>query len=343
VPGRTRAMLSGLIAGAAIAVRPNLIPLAAAVGLCTLIVTKQRNATLGSRIVTLLTFGATLVPGVLVVMVVQSAMYGSPFRSGYGDLSLLFSWSHVGPNLVQYTRWTAGAHTVVIALAFLGPLLLAEKRREATCLLLFALATLACYLPYVVFDTWWYQRFLLPGLLPMLVLTAAVVMRFFARFQPWAQLAGLVVVTISLPPLYIHTAVERDAFRLKAFEARFRTAGQYVTRLPAESVFITASESGSVRFYSGRPTAVWLGIEPGGLSAAIEFFRSRGRKPYLLIESGEERAFRQRFASEKLGSLEWPPIAEIDRTVRIYDPADYERYLRGEFINSERVLTNRIR
>jgi hypothetical protein len=165
----------------------------------------------------------------------------------------------------------------------------------------------------------------------------------FSRLHPSARLAGLVGVTISLPMLYVHTAVARDAFRLKEFEARFRTAGQYAARLPAESVFITASESGSLRFYAGRPTAVWLGIEPGGLSAAIEFFRSKGRQPYLLIEAGEERAFRERFASESLGGLEWPPVAEIDRTVRIYDPADYLRYLRGEVVRSERVLTNRIR
>ena len=47
----------------------------------------------------------------------------------------------------------------------------------------------------------------------------------------------------------------------------------------------------------------------------------------------------QRFASERLGGLEWPPIVEIDRAVRIYDPDDYERYMRGEFVKSERIMT----
>ena len=341
---RSRALLSGLIAGTAVTVRPNLLPLAGAMALCVMIFAGNRSvATPRSRLITLLVFGASVLPGVFVVMTVQSAMYGSPFRSGYGDLGLLFSWSHVGPNLVQYARWTAGAHTAVIALALLGPVVLAEKRREAICLLLFAFATLACYLPYVVFDAWWYQRFLLPGIVPLLILTAAVLTRALARLEPAARVVGFVLVIFGLPLSYVHTAVERDAFRLKAFEARFRTAGQYAARLPEASVFITASESGSVRFYAGRPTAVWLGIAPGKLAGALDFFRSKGRKPYLLIESGEERAFRERFASEKLGSLEWPPVAEIDRTVRIYDPADYERYLRGEFIKSERVLTSRIR
>ncbi|MEO5897992.1 MAG: hypothetical protein ABIS06_20080 [Vicinamibacterales bacterium] len=339
-----RAVLGGLITGAAITVRPNLVPLAGAMGLCVMILAGTRSAvTLRARIVALLAFSASVLPGLIIVMAVQSAMYGSPFRSGYGDLGLLFSWSHVVPNIVQYARWTAGAHTVVIALALLGPVVLEEKRREAICLLLFAFATLACYLPYVVFDAWWYQRFLLPGIVPVLILTSAGLMSVLTRLEPASRLVGFVLVLCSLPLFYVHTAVERDVFRLKGFEARFRTTGQYAARLPAESVFITASESGSVRFYSSRPTAVWLGIEPGGLTAALDFLRSKGRKPYLLIESGEERAFRERFATEKLGSLEWPPVAEIDRTVKIYDPADYERYLRGEFIKSERVLTSRIR
>jgi hypothetical protein len=340
---RTRMTLSGVIAGAAVTIRPNLVPLAGAIAVCALIFHRERDASLRSRIVSLLRFGVAVLPGVLVVMAVQAAMYGSPFRSGYGDLGLLFSWSHVGPNLFQYARWTIGAHTIVIALALLGPLVLAERRREAICLLLFSCATLACYLPYVVFDAWWYQRFLLPGIVPILIVTAAVLMRFVSPLEPALRLAVFVLLSVSVPMFYVHTAVAREAFRLQQFEARFRTAGQYAARLPAESVFITASQSGSVRFYSGRPAAVWLGIEPGGLAAALDFFRSRGRKPYLLIESGEERAFRERFASEKLGSLEWPPVAEIDRTVRIYDPADYERYRRGEFVKSERVLTDRIR
>jgi len=337
---RTRFLSSGVLAGMAVTIRPNLVPLVAAVALCAMAFAAKRDRILSTTtLASLAVFGAAALPGVLVVMGVQDAMYGSPFRSGYGDLSALFSWHHVAPNLWQYARWTASAHTALIALAFAAPLALRNRERESACLLFFALATLACYLPYVVFDAWWYQRFLLPGILPMLVLTAAVATSLVARLGATLRLVAFALLLFSIPLLYIHTAVDRSAFRLHDFEARFRNAGAYASRLPRESVFITASESGSIRFYTGRTSLVWLGIAPGKLGEALDFLRVRGRKPYLLIETGEERAFRERFASERLGGLEWPPIVEIDRAVRIYDPDDYERYMRGEFVKSERVMT----
>jgi hypothetical protein len=341
---RTRSLLTGVIAGAAVTIRPNLVPLAGAVALCAMVCAGERGRwTLRERFVPLLLFALAVVPGVLLVMGIQHAMYGSPFRSGYGDLSALFSWTHIAPNFVQYARWTAGAHTMLIALAFAAPLALRSRRTAAGSLLFFALATLACYLPYVVFDAWWYQRFLLPGILPVLVLTSAVVVSLISRLEPAVRVLALLLVLFGVPLLYIHTAVSRSAFRLQELEARFRSAGEYAARLPPESVFVTASESGSVRFYTGRTSAVWLGIEPGKLGEALDFFRARGRKPYLLLETGEESAFRERFAVERLGGLEWPPIAEIDRAVRIYDPDDYARYMRGEFVKSERILTRRPR
>ena len=341
---RTRALVTGLISGAAVTIRPNLVPLAGAMALCTIVFARDRGGGLfRERLASLVQFGAAALPGLVLVMSVQSAMYGSPLRSGYGDLSLLFSWTHVVPNIWQYARWTAGAHTVLIALAFAAPLTVRTHAREqAACLLFFALATLACYLPYVVFDVWWYQRFLLPGILPMLVLTSAVVLSMIAWLDPAVRVVAFLTVLLVVPLLYIHTAVDRSVFRLQDVEARFRNAGEYATRLPPESVFVAGSESGSVRFYTGRTSVVWLGIEPGRLGEALEFFRARARKPYLLIETGEEeRAFRERFAAEKLGELEWPPVVEIDRAVRIYDPADYESYMRGEFVKSERVMTKR--
>ena len=50
-------------------------------------------------------FGIGTLPGVAVVLAVQAAMYGSPLKSGYGDLDLLFSAGNVLPNLSRYPVW----------------------------------------------------------------------------------------------------------------------------------------------------------------------------------------------------------------------------------------------
>ena len=65
---------------------------------------------------------------------------------------------------------------------------------------------------------------------------------------------------------------------------------------------------------------------------------AEGYRPFFLFEIDEESDFRQTFGpASRWGSLAWPPMAQIDQQVRIYDPADYDRYLRGERISTEDV------
>jgi hypothetical protein len=353
------AALAGALTGMAVTIRPNLVPLAGVVGLITMWRVTTPNSTASARgvndarfgearpferphlsmaIRTGLVFCLAALPGVLVVMAVQQAMHGSPLRSGYGDLLALFSSAHVGPNLVLYPRWLLDVHTPFLLLALAAPVLFHARARQISLwLLLFAVATLACYLPYVVFDAWWYQRFLLPAVAPLLALTAAVAVGALRPLPPWARTIVFAGTAAALTITYVQTASARGVFGLRDFEARFRTAGAYVAALEPEAVVITTHHSGSVRFYARRSTAAWDGIAPGRLSEAVAFFEAHGRKPYLLLETWEQPAFRARFTGDPLGSLEWPPMVEIDRTIRIYDPADHARYMRGERVRVERI------
>jgi hypothetical protein len=151
------------------------------------------------------------------------------------------------------------------------------------------------------------------------------------------------VAGILLVALQLSIAAERDVFRLRAFEQRFRDGGMYVAeRLPGNAAVVTMMQTGSVRFYSGRPTLNWDALGPAELDAAVDFLASHGYRPYLLLERAEVADFRRRFGGRtKIGSLEWPPMAEINRDVTIYDPADYARYMKGESIRTDRVRTRR--
>ena len=63
----------------------------------------------------------------------------------------------------------------------------------------------------------------------------------------------------------------------------------------------------------------------------------RSVAPFFMLDSGEEEAFRMRFAGSDLARLDWPPRIEIAPQVRIYEPAARERYQRGESIATEYV------
>jgi hypothetical protein len=333
-----RAGLSGLLAAAAITVRPNLLPLAVATGVGLSLALPGRTP--GQRAAVVAMFGLAALPGAAIVMAIQSAMYGSPLKSGYGDLNTMFSAAHVLPNLLRYSRWLVEVQTPIIGAALVSPWLLEDSaaRRYAVLLLAFAAVTLACYLPYVVFDAWWYTRFLLPATLPLLALTAAVSITLIRRIPGPARAALYGVLMVTLVAFSIRTAIARDVFRIRELEWRFRSAGERVAALPANAALITLHHSGSVRFYAGRSTFGWADIDKGRLDAAIAFLRRHERKPYLMFEAWEEPQFRERFSGERLGALDWPPFAEVDG-VRLYDPDDYDRHRHGERIVTERVVT----
>jgi hypothetical protein len=137
-------------------------------------------------------------------------------------------------------------------------------------------------------------------------------------------------VTIALLVTSVRAARAHNVFRLRQFEARFERAGLFVARrLPADALVITSSHSGSVRYYAGRRTLVWDGVPPDALDRAIAFVRSKGFTPYLLLESGEEPVFRDRFRGSAVAELDWPPLAEVASLVRIYEPDGRERYRGG--------------
>lgn len=331
--GRRSSLVGGLATSAAILVRPNLLPLGLVIGVFLLL---RPERTWQQRLGLATTYAVCCAPGCVIVAITQSAFYGSPLSSGYGSLSALFSLSHVVPNLGRYLGWLWSTHTAAVALALLAPWLL-PGALTALCLSMF-LVNLALYVPYVVFDDWSYIRFLLPTIPLVLILVAAVfdaVLRR-ARVRHVSWISATAVVALSL--LFLREARERRTFELQQLESRFERAGAFVGhRLPANALVITSWESGSVRFYGGRKTLVWDGLEPAWLDRALAYVRAKGYEPYLLFERREESDFRQRFAGSAVARLDWPPMAEVASQVRIYRPDDRDRYLQGTLPPTEYV------
>jgi hypothetical protein len=322
-----RALGAGLLAGAAIMVRPNLAPLAAIPILLAL----------PSRAAALAALGG-LVPGVAVVAGLQAAMYGAPGRTGYGDPAALFALSHVVPNLVRYPAWVATAHTPVVAAGLLAPFL-PRIRSQAWLLLAFTALVFAAYLPYVVFDDWWYSRFLLPGLAVLITLTAVVIDAAARRLPRIARTAALLAAVLLLGGLWVSRAHGLAVFRLQALERKYVELGRYAsTALPPSAVVIAGQATGSVRFYAGRPTLSWDAIDPAWLDRTIDELRRRGLVPYFAIEAWELDPFRSRFQGRSdLAGLDWPARASIGSVISVYAAADRARYLAGEQIPTVRI------
>ena len=335
------AVLGGIATGAALLIRPNLVPVA---GVAALAVFIERP--LGWRHVlrTWTAFGAGILPFALVVAALQNAMYGGPLKSGYGDLDFLFRIDHVWPNLRRYPAWLLQTETPVVLCALASPWFVGSGvlRRQRLWLLGFVAAVFACYIPYQVFDAWWYLRFLLPAYPALLALTAAVIASILSRLSAPRRAVGFAMVGLLLIFL-VRVAIDRSAFGLWKFERRFRLAGDYVaSHLPPDAAVVTAQESGSVRFYAGRLTLGWRELPADALERALNFLRAQGYRPYLLLETWEQSDYVSRFGgTSPLGSLGWPPIADINREAKIYDFDDYARYRAGIPVRTNRLWIRR--
>ncbi|MEP6913990.1 MAG: glycosyltransferase [Acidobacteriota bacterium] len=342
-PWRTP-LAAGAATGAALLIRPNLLPLAIVPALWS---AAAPGAAARERVRTLAWFAIGAAPFVLAVLAVQNAMYGGPLKSGYGTLGLLFTIDHVWPNLRRYPQWLLETQTPFVVLALAAPWIRAAQAdgrsfraiAPAGWLLAFAAATLACYVPYVVFDAWWYLRFVLPAVAVLLILAAMVFVQIISRLSAAWRAPVFALACGALALVYLKVGVDRQVFRLQALESRFRTAGEYVAaHLPPDAAVVTTHESGSVRFYANRLTLVWAEVDPASLDRALQYLRSRGYRPYLLFETWEEADFRKRFEGRSaIAQLNWPPIADINHEVRIYDPDDYARYRSGTPVYTDRV------
>jgi Dolichyl-phosphate-mannose-protein mannosyltransferase len=325
---RAGALGAGLCASMAILIRPNLallvLPLPAL----------SRNELLPKKVAVtffrekrwLSPFLVGAAPGIAILLALNAARYGSPLASGYGDTGALFAWTHVAANAPRYARWVIETHTPFVLLAAFAPFALRGDRvraRLAWISLLCVALLVATYLAYTVFDDWWYIRFLLPALPLVLALALVTARRVCALLPSAAGDVPIAVLTAVLALVYRDAAIARQVTDLQRLESRFALAGEYASRtLPPNAVVLAVQESGSIRFHGRRDTIAWDAIPPDGLDRAIRSLQERGRSVYFALEDTEESAFRRRFAGQRAGALDWPPLGSVRAVpqVRLYAP-----------------------
>jgi hypothetical protein len=325
---RERPVLLGALAGLVMLIRPNLAPAVALVGLwCT------RG---GWRAA--LMFALAAAPFLTILLGWNWWLYGRPFGSGYGDMGSLFALSNLSANLVNYGRslWMT---QLAFPLLGLAAFVLAPRDRRLVIVLATGMAVviMLVYLLYRPLPEWWYLRFLLPSLAILSALSVAVLA--FVTRRAWVALAVASVVAA----FAMTSPAMRDALDVTRLERRFRTTAAVAReRLPENAAFVTVWESGSLRYHADRPAVLWDSLDPASLDEALEWLQTRGHEPFIVVEDWEEPLFRQRFAAHSLpGQLDWPPLYDIERRVRIYRPADRGRFWQGETIPTEFVWPNR--
>jgi hypothetical protein len=209
------------------------------------------------------------------------------------------------------------------------------RRKTVRWMLVFCVGVLLSMF-YIVFDTWPFERFLLPALPLLYVATAAVVIHAVARLSPAARTVTLIVAVAMLLTRHIAVAQRLHIFNINRAEQRYATVGRFVgCAVPSRAVFLATLHSGSVRMYGNRLTVRWEALPHDALDGTVAMLRAAGYAPYFLLEEGEEPLFRQLFSGNALGQLDWPPMFEYQTArVRVYRADDRARYLGGHQIQT---------
>jgi hypothetical protein len=325
-PSAGAAILAGAVASLAVLVRPNLAPLVAVVA--AVCATAEAPRIDGAQAPPIARWRRPLLalvaafPGIAALAAIQAVRYGSPSGSGYGSFDDLFGLSNIAPNLARYPRWMTAAHTPFIWLWLFAPIgfgaLARGVKAFAWLLYAFAAAVVLAYLPYVYFrpDEWSYTRFLLPALPLMTVLGAMVLLGVARRVVPSAPVLAAAAVSLIVAAFSIHHAIAQGVFEMRAAERKYPIVGAFVReRLPATAFVFAAQHSGSVRYYSGRPTLRWDMLDAASLDRAIGSLRRAGYEPFVVLDAGEDEEFRARFGARQQQALAGlVPLATLGNT-----------------------------
>ena len=308
--------LAGLVMAVAIAIRPNLAPLALAPLAWTAI--QDRPAAL--RV------AAGIIPGVVGVALFNAHVYGSPLMSGYGPAANLYAIGHLPDNARRYLSWLVEVETPIIAVAplffvmprFVGP---AAVRRPRLLLGGMLIIVALSYLFYVPFDSWTFLRFFLP-VWPVLMLlasaaAAALLRRVTRRAFPIAFAACVGIAAAQT----LATADGLHLFAHAQSDNRYVDVARFVDQLTdPQAVMISMQHSGSLYMYAGRMPLRYERLDRPWLDPAVEHLKAIGRHPYIVLDRTEFDAFQSRFAgASRLAALDWSPVAILSGVTYIFD------------------------
>jgi len=316
---RVSTALAGAAAAVAILIRPNLVPLAAVLGIWMLV--RPGHVTVADRVRALAIFAAAVVPACLLIAWINQTLFGSPLTSGYGVTEQLFASANAWPNLRRFGGWLVDTQTLLFPLGFLA--LLGRARLLAAI----TIVTAALYAFYIPFNAWWFLRLLLPAWPALALGTVSLI-------QAVSRLAGSrarLIQAVAVAGLGLFTAY--TAGRLRVFpdnegERRYATIADLVRQATEPSSLILASiHTGPIRYYAGRDTMRFDLLNEEWLDRAVAWLAEHGRHPYFLIEDWERPIFEKRFAAlNSLGRLAMSPVLAyraygIPGTVYLFDPA----------------------
>lgn len=254
---------------------------------------------LGLQWKTLLCFIAGGLPGAAWFAGYNHHLYGSAFRSGYGDIFAAFALRYGAPTALHFARWLALLlPSVLLVLPFAALRDRGTRTREWYALLLAFLTTTGLYAFYEVsHEVWWCLRFILP-VIPALILagllgTEVLVRKSSAPSRWRAVAAGVLVIWAIGASAYWSPRL--GVFQMKHFERAYAEGSMAAReRLPREALVVSFAFSGALYFYTEHAVLRWDQLPPEAFGRYVTAAQQAGRPICAVLFDWEEKdAFRR--------------------------------------------------
>ena len=260
-------------------------------------------------------------PGVIAVALINAQLYGSPLSSGYGHWSELFALSRVSTNLrlylhvvrrVAHAPGVCGFFALFVPLRRLWP---AVGNRDVFIVMAgVVLVVWATYCAWLIFEDWWYQRFLLTSW-PFLMLGTGAVLVFAYRAGASFVRAAVVVTVVALGLYQLDTAMSLGVVRQPRRPASF--CGRREARATGDGAKQRNREPRPLRIHPllRRPDDdQFFGSVPDqSFDAVVDWLSAHGVRTYLALEEWELAEVRQRFGANRcMRVLDRPPVAVLE-------------------------------
>jgi hypothetical protein len=305
---------AGVCCGLAVLIRPNVAPLAPILFL-RYVLEMRHPDTRRRAIRQAAIFAVSAVPFAVVLAMVNAHLYGSPLASGLGNPMTAFHWSNVAQNIRDYgssliTTQTpialAGLAAIFVPLRALWP----SVRDRAVFIVLgaFVFVIWAMYLSYHVLGEWTYLRYLLPSW-PLMMAGLGAIAVAIVRRAPALRVVVIAGV-VALGIYQVQIVRERSLLMSGLGESRYIVAGQFTGHVTAEnSVVVSQSHVGSIRYYGGRMTIRYDQIPEEWFDRLVDWLTSHGVRVYLALENWEVDQIRAQFPNaQRLDAVTRPPI-----------------------------------
>jgi 4-amino-4-deoxy-L-arabinose transferase-like glycosyltransferase len=316
------AYLSGAAFGMAVLVRPTNILLA--VPLLLALPLERR---------TLLRFALSSLPFAAFLLLTNQIANGSPFRSGYGDMSSGFSLGFFPVRIRHYGYWLSALGTPFLVLGWLAVAgVRSLPRRDRLMLVAWPAVFVVFFCCWQPYETWWYTRFLLPAVPAMILAMFFVVARGFRPADrpedPVRAPRSRKILSLALSVVVLATGI----FWIRRFQLVDSARGEEIypdacrwaaALVPPDSVIAAIQMTGAMRYYTGSTFARIDWIEPAAFPALRKRVRAAGYHWYALVSPAEKELLGKNLPGA------WKEVARLrDQTLlRLEDaaPGDLRR------------------